>query len=96
MKLHELVDAVTDENSFLAFVKALRKDRELAAAAEKVSELEMFAPAQRGWENSTIESFLGAACSWAEDTRFGATQDLESASSWRKFAVFLYCGKIYE
>jgi hypothetical protein len=39
MELHELVEAVSDEQSFLAFVDALRRDRELAAAAEKASPL---------------------------------------------------------
>jgi hypothetical protein len=53
-------------------------------------------PTARGWENVTIESFLEAACAWAEDTNFGAAQALSDASPWKKFAVFLYCGKIYE
>ena len=47
-------------------------------------------------QNITIEPFLEAACAWAEDTDFGARQDLSGASPWKKFAVFLYCGKIYE
>jgi hypothetical protein len=96
MELHELVEAVSDEKSFLAFVDALRKDRELAAAAEKASLSGPYGPAQRGWENTTIESFLEAAYAWAEDSDFGARQDLMEASPWKKFAVFLYCGKIYE
>ena len=96
MELHELVEEVVDEKSFLTFVDALRKDRELAAVAEKAPSSGTFDPAQRGWENITIESFLEAAHAWAEDTEFGATQDLKGASPWKKFAVFLYCGKIYE
>ena len=96
MELHALVEAVMDEKSFLEFVDALRKDRELAAVAEKASPSGIFGPSQRGWENITIESFLEAAHAWAEDTEFGATQGLREASPWKKFAVFLYCGKIYE
>ena len=96
MDLHELMEAVSDEKSFLMFVDALRKDRELAAAAEKASPSGPFGPAQGGWENITIESFLEAACAWAADSEFGARQDLKEASPWKKFAAFLYCGKIYE
>jgi hypothetical protein len=49
-----------------------------------------------GWENHTIESFLEAAGSWAHATDFGFPQGLADASPWKKMAVFLYCGKIYE
>ena len=96
MELHEVLESVSDENSFLAFVNELRKDRELSVAGQKVMPSNPYGPTQRGWENITIESFLRAAHAWAEDTNFGATQDLGNASPWKKFAVFLYCGKIYE
>jgi len=96
MELLEHVEAVSDEASFLAFVDALRKDRELAVAAEKATPSSPYGPDHRGWENTTIESFLEAACAWAKDSEFGARQDLMGASPWKKFAVFLYCGKIYE
>jgi hypothetical protein len=86
--------AVNDEESFLAFVKALEADRRLAAALEKEAPVPY--GSHRGWENATIEQFLEAATSWAEDTRFGRSQRLEGVSPWRQFAVFLYCGKIYE
>jgi len=33
---------------------------------------------------------------WAKDSEFGIRQGLKDASPWRKFAAFLYCGKIYE
>ncbi|HEU4635718.1 MAG TPA: hypothetical protein VFS41_06025 [Edaphobacter sp.] len=95
MELHQLAESVSDEKSFLAFVDALRRDRELAASAENASLADRYGP-ERGWENVTIESFLEAAHAWAEDTDFGARQDLREASPWRKFAIFLYCGKIYE
>ena len=96
MKLHDLLESVTDEQSFLAFVKALREDREIDATAEKASPSSPYGPTQGGWENVTIESFLESACSWAEDTGFGESQNLSDASPWRKFATFLYLGKIYE
>lgn len=95
-QLHELAEAVSDEQSFLAFVNALKEDRELAAAVEKASSSGRNGQPQRGWENTTIEAFLEAACAWAEDSEFGVRQDLATASPWKKFAIFLYCGKIYE
>jgi hypothetical protein len=81
MQLHEKLDAVTDEATFLEFVCALTADRRDNAQA---------------WENSSIEDFLEASRSWAEDSEFGSRQGLSAASPWKKFAVFLYCGKIYE
>ena len=86
---------VTDEASFLAFVRALEADRRLAAELEN-SEPDGYG-APRGWQNATIEQFLEAAVAWANDSKFGRLQDLESdASPWRRFAVFLNAGKIYE
>jgi hypothetical protein len=96
MELHDLLESVSDEQSFLTFVNALRKDRETDVAAEKAVPSSPYGPTQGGWENVTIESFLDAASSWAESTSFGESQNLRGASPWRKFATFLYLGKIYE
>src|SRR5262245_15112752 len=49
-----------------------------------------------GWENITIEQFLDAALAWAESTDMGVSQGLPAVPSWRAFAVFLWCGKVYE
>jgi len=81
IQLHEQLEEVTDEKTFLAFVRALAADRRGDA---------------EHWENTSIEDFLEAAGSWAEDSEFGVRQGLSSASLWKKFATFLYCGKIYE
>lgn len=96
MKLHEHLERVTDQESFLAFARALAQDRTSAAQAQSEHPAPLYGSNAGGWENTSIEAFLGAAASWAEDSNFGATQDLGTASLWRKFAVFLYCGKIYE
>jgi len=96
MELHQLLELVKDEESFLVFVDALRKDRELDAEAEKKSPSSPYGPTAHGWNNVTVQSYLEAAHAWAEDTHFGATQNLGETSMWRKFATFLYCGKIYE
>jgi hypothetical protein len=96
MELHHLLELVEDERSFLAFAEALCEDRKLDAEAERISPSSPYGPTVRGWENVTVESFLRAAHSWAIDSKFGATQNLGLASPWRKFAAFLYSGKIYE
>jgi hypothetical protein len=82
---------VCDEVTFLAFVQALAQDCRLAS---EVDEGEHGAP--RGWQNESIDSFLDAAVAWAHDSNFGRRQGLPEDSPWRRFAVFLYCGKIYE
>jgi hypothetical protein len=81
MRLQEQLEAVTDEATFLAFVQALANDRRSDG---------------KTWGNDSIENFLEAAGSWADDSGFGAKQGLSAVSPWKKFAVFLYCGKIYE
>jgi len=93
---HTLVEAVVDEASFLKFVAALRQDREVEVAAQTTTSIDPFGRGPNGWENHTIEAFLEAAFSWAEDSNFGKSQGLTDENPWKKFAVFLYCGKIYE
>jgi predicted Ser/Thr protein kinase len=95
MELHELADAVADEMSFLRFVKALMADKQDEVAKERVSPSSSYGPGANGWENDTIEDYLEAATAWAEDTGFGQNQGLPN-NPWRRFAEFLYCGKIYE
>jgi hypothetical protein len=77
--LRDRLDQVADRESFLAFVRALETDRKTRSQT---------------WENSTIEDFLEAARAWAEDSRELPT-GLPRDPSWRAFATFLYCGKIY-
>lgn len=85
-------ESVHDEASFLAFVAELARDRKVAS---EMASQPFDAP--RGWQNGTIEGFLEGAVAWAEASDFGRAQGLtDDASPWRRFAVFLYCGKIYE
>ncbi|MCU7646973.1 DUF7660 family protein [Pseudomonas piscis] len=80
MDLDQALQQVVDERSFLAFVQALSADRRQAT----------------DWQNDSIEDFLDSAHAWAEASAMGASQGLADASPWKRFAVFLYCGKIYE
>ena len=91
-ELYQALETVKDEGSFLAFVKALITDRE-QHEGKAIEELGFVAD----WANNNISGFLEAAVSWAEDLNFGVNQEPGlSANRWKQFAVFLYCGKIYE
>lgn len=84
MELHDLLKQVHDDQTFLRFSRALMADR-AATPPDSVN-----------WQNNTIEGFLESAIAWAEVSDFGIKQGLEQSNSWYRFAVFLYCGKIYE
>ena len=96
MDTSALLSSVADQSSFLAFARALKADRERAAQKEKGLAGSSVEHEVETWRNATIEAFLGAAIAWAEDSRFGASQGLKHDNPWRKFAVFLQCGKMYE
>jgi hypothetical protein len=95
-QLSEMLEKVLDEKSFLLFVQALIADRESAAKAEKEKAAGPWVPDAGGWENTSIEGFLEAASAWATDSDFGLKQGIAESNSWKRFAVFLYAGKIYE
>ena len=100
-KLAELAEKVEDEESFLAFVRELVKDRETAAKKEKESPSSSYGPDAGGWENTSIENFLESAVAWAEDSQFGRKMafpeyELSEVSEWRRFAAFLLAGRVYE
>lgn len=91
-ELHEILDEVKDEKSFLEFAKSLMKDRELHEG-KPVDDVGFVGD----WANNDIAGFLESAIAWAEDSDFGIRQDSElETNKWKQFAVFLYCGKIYE
>lgn len=84
VELHNLLDQVNDDQTFLRFARALMADKATTS------------PDAMDWQNNTIEEFLESAIAWVEDSDFGISQGLQPANSWQQFTVFLYCGKIYE
>lgn len=94
--LNELLDSVNDERSFLAFANALALDRVESREKEKNSPSSPYGAAVNGWENTSIEDFLDGAIAWGEASNLGISQGLSPSNPWRRFATFLYCGKIYE
>src|ERR1700680_1477541 len=95
MGLHDYLDLVVDQATFLNFVQALIADREDEVGKERERPSSPYGPGANGWENGTIESFLFAALRWAEDSN-DRKDGLPEQPSWKAFATFLYCGKIYE
>ena len=94
--LVDLLKEVNSERSLLDFIAALIKDRREAIAAEQRKPSNPYGPDAGGWENTSIEAFLEAAAAWAESTNFGLSQGLQPDNPWKRFAVFLHCGKICE
>ena len=94
--LQDLFKNVNSEESLLVFIAALVKDRRDAVLAEKENPSSPYGPDAGGWENTSIEAFLEAGAAWAESTHFGLTQGIPQDNPWKRFASFLYCGKIYE
>ena len=92
----DLVDQVEDLASFLAFVRALIEDRVDEVEKQKAHPIETIVCGPSGWENHSIEEFLSAALRWAQDSDMGRRQGLPEGPTWKAFAAFLYCGKIYE
>jgi hypothetical protein len=96
MSPSQLLDRVHDRDSFFDFISALSNERRTDAREERENPSSPYGPTGRGWENTTIGDFLGAALRWAKTTQMGQTQGLGGEPSWKAFAVFLYVGKIYE
>ena len=101
MDLFELENQVKDEESFLRFIEALKRDRENAVRDEKKSPSSPFGPDAGGWGNTSIEGYLEAASAWAEDSSFGRSMafpeyELHDVTVWRRIAAFLMAGRVYE
>jgi len=91
MNLTEQLAAVKDEMTFLAFARALLRDRQAESGST-----DHCGRGTQGWENHTIDTFLEASLQWAEATGMGRSQGLSDDNPWKKMATFLYLGKIYE
>lgn len=97
MDLEDILDRVNSRESFLAFVRALMEDRKDETRKESVNQSSPWGPGVNGWEHYDIESYLEAALAWGESTSAESHQrSLPEEPSWKAFAEFLYCGKIYE
>lgn len=90
------LERVQDERTFLHFLEALAADRAAEVREELASPSSQWGPGSRGWENTTIESFLGAALTWASASQGGLEFYSVPENPWRRCADIIYMGKIYE
>jgi hypothetical protein len=79
--LNKATSLVTDEDTFLEFLQALRDDWSANA---------------RSWENVTFDTFLEAAVRWAEDSRHAPMLGPPSENPWRRCADILRAATLYE
>lgn len=92
-QLHDLFEAVHDQETFLAFVRALAEERVAAEKMERENPTRYSLGGAHDWQNGDIASFLYAACEYFVDRPLSPP---ETKPSWRMFADFLWCGKIIE
>ena len=95
-RVSQLLDAVSDEASFVAFVTALAEDWEDEREKEKRTPSSPYGPGANGWENGTIGAFLERAAAWAEDSAGGMQFYQVPTNPWRRCADILHAGKFYE
>ena len=93
MSLANLLDAVVDRESFVAFVTAMAAEREKAEEMERAEPSRYQLGGALGWENGDISSFLYAALVYFESRPYHQPED---SPSWKMFADLLWFGKIYE
>jgi len=79
--LFDVVNEVTDEKSFLDFIKELRNDR---------------INNEDEWENDSIEAFLESANEWGKTSINGLQFYNKPDNPWKRCAQIIYMGKIYE
>ena len=90
----DLLDAVCDRDSFIAFVNALASERERAQEIEREHPERYVVDGALGWMNGDIQSFLYATLDYFAD---GPLKDpVPTDPSWKMMAEILWCGKIVE
>lgn len=90
----ELLEKVTDRDSFLAFAQALTLRRQVIEDIEREVGGPRVAAAGTGWESRSISDYLHGAVRWAKGSAASDPQGLPSDPSWRAFAEFLNRGGI--
>lgn len=94
--LDELLERVTDEQSFIEFVAALGADFSRGRALEKATPSSAYQAGALGWENGSVDTFLDAAAAWAVATSRNAQVDAAASNVWQRCAAILLAGKFYE
>src|SRR5690349_23552260 len=101
--LEQLLENVSDEDSFLIFLDALAKDRADEEAKEEIDPSNLYGPGANGWQHSSIENFLDAAAAWGECSKNGLSHNFDAfpnwekpTNPWKRCAEIISMGKQYE
>ena len=78
--LENLLKLVCDEKSYLVFLDALADD---------------FANGGNGWEQGSVDGFLGAAHAWGNSTSDHPDFDFTKGNPWQRCAWIIFAGKFY-
>ena len=92
--LSDALEAVHDRITFLHFVQLLIDDRTCATRLEAEKPETYQWSGALGWQHDRIEEYLEGALHCLQDNE--GRNDFLTEPTWRGFAEFLYCGKIYE
>jgi len=93
MTPEQLLDDVHDRDTFIAFVRALARERETAEQVERREPARYCIDGADGWKNADIASYLYACLDYFNEKPF---HKADAEPNWRMFAEFLYFGKIIE
>lgn len=95
-ELQRVLDAVSDEETFLRFLEALAADRADEVEKEKLNPSSPYCQGANGWENGSIEHFLESAAAWGRDSITGSQFYDKPDNPWKRCADIIYMGKLYE
>lgn len=90
---YSLLEQVTDQESFVRFVKSLADERDRAQEIEEAAPNAYIVDGALNWKNASIQDFLYAALEYFVPGQFHVP---DQEPTWRMFAECLYFGKIYE
>jgi hypothetical protein len=97
MNLFEMAEKVDSKESFLQFVATLAEDAANAKEAPERTADGKINLSPDGWENFSIEAFLGAIQRWgASNSSISDMPMVSEQASWQAFALLLHAGKFYE
>jgi hypothetical protein len=93
--LDALLDAVSDQHSFLEFIAALGEDFALERELEKDTPANAYCAGILGWQNGSIDAFLSVAYYHGETMAKYVGAD-GVTNPWKVCAAILYAGKHFE
>jgi hypothetical protein len=99
MVVHDLIAAaeeVADERAFIRLLQMMALDRQDEQEKEAARASPPYSAGANGWENGSIEAFLGAAAAWAEATPHSSDVEAGAPEIWRRAAKIIVAGAFYE